>query len=54
MPFQLSSPSSERRTLVAEALGEAVGAVDAGTQAHVLLTQLSQLSKDRMEPVRPV
>ncbi|GLI60083.1 hypothetical protein VaNZ11_002115, partial [Volvox africanus] len=49
---QASSASSERRTLVAEALGEAVGAVDPGTQAHVLLTQLSQLARDRMEQVR--
>ncbi|GIL83910.1 hypothetical protein Vretimale_10913 [Volvox reticuliferus] len=49
---QASSASSERRTLVAEALGEAVGTVDPGTQAHVLLTQLSQLARDRMEQVR--
>ncbi|KAG2497648.1 hypothetical protein HYH03_004387 [Edaphochlamys debaryana] len=47
-----ASASAERRMLVAEALGAAVGTVDPGTQAHVLLTQLSQLARDRMETVR--
>ncbi|KXZ44617.1 hypothetical protein GPECTOR_64g111 [Gonium pectorale] len=49
---QASSPSAERRTLVAEALGCAVGCVEAGTQGHVLLTQLAQLARDRTEQVR--
>ncbi len=48
---QAGSPSSERRALVAEALGAAVGVVEVGTQGHVLLTQLTTLAKDRLEAV---
>lgn len=51
LPAQVSHPSAERRTLMAELLGEVVGLVDMGTQAHCLLTQLHRLAEDRLEQV---
>ena len=48
---QVSNPSSERRTLIAQLLGSLSSRVDLGTQAHVLLTQLHRLAEDRIDQV---
>ncbi len=48
---QVSSPSSERRTLIALLFGSLSPRLDLGTQAHVLLTQLHRLAEDRIEQV---
>ena len=57
-PFlQASSPSTERRVLVAEQLhallnpGEPCALVDLAVTAHTLLPQLHRLAEDRMEQV---
>eukprot|EP00798_Chlamydomonas_sp_ICE-L_P015329 gene15329-21413_t len=46
---QVSSPSSERRTCVANMMRAMVDLLDLSTQAHVVLTQLHRLSEDRIE-----
>ena len=48
---QVSNPSSERRTLIAQLLGSLSSRVDLGSQAHVLLTQLHRLAEDRIDQV---
>ncbi|GAX73032.1 hypothetical protein CEUSTIGMA_g484.t1 [Chlamydomonas eustigma] len=49
---QVNSPSSERRTLMANLLGSLCPRLDLAVQAHVLLTQLHRLAEDRIEQVR--
>jgi hypothetical protein len=49
--YQVTAPSSERRTLIARLLGTIASRTDIGTQAHVLLTQLHRLAEDRIDQV---